>query len=554
MGHLGDLGKDTGYDELAASRLVDGELPYVDFTYFYGPLAPVLLAGVYFLGGTGLGAAVGFGLALALGIVAATYAVGRSLAGPWGGLLAAGITAPLALAPTNFSYVTPHTYSAPLAILLTLGFLFALGRYAGGGTSRWLVAAGWAAGLISLTRPEFELAVVAAGAAWLMLRARRGLGGRRELLRFAVPAVAVPAVVYGIFAVLAGPRDLVFANLYPTDFLDAGANAVLRIHAPLTFASFAELGLKLVLYAAGAAALLLVARVVAESDRYRAPLVGALGAAAAVVLALSVIRPEALRHGLEFAYAWIPAGAALGVVLLVRRALRREREWDAQAQLTLAATIVLAVLAAKTYGAFLLHAPRPQPAVYAVPFAAVLLARLHLVELPRRRLAVLLGAAWLAFLTLAGAGLTLKDAADESVTVTGAAGRIAETPAEASVFQAALDLIERQTLPGDAILVGPQLTALYVLADRANPLEQLTLVPGSLAAEGAEQAAIERLERSDVRLAVLDRREFPEYGHTSFGGSFDAALAAWIRDNFDRTATLSAGGPRTLDIWLRRRT
>ena len=39
----GDLGRDTGYDLVAGSRVAHGQLPYVDFVYYYGPLAPMLL-------------------------------------------------------------------------------------------------------------------------------------------------------------------------------------------------------------------------------------------------------------------------------------------------------------------------------------------------------------------------------------------------------------------------------------------------------------------------------------------------------------------------------
>jgi hypothetical protein len=36
----GDLAADTGYDLLAGARLAAGELPYRDYVYYYGPLAP----------------------------------------------------------------------------------------------------------------------------------------------------------------------------------------------------------------------------------------------------------------------------------------------------------------------------------------------------------------------------------------------------------------------------------------------------------------------------------------------------------------------------------
>ena len=41
-GTWGDLDSDTGYDVVAGNLVAQGQLPYVDFVYYYGPLAPPL--------------------------------------------------------------------------------------------------------------------------------------------------------------------------------------------------------------------------------------------------------------------------------------------------------------------------------------------------------------------------------------------------------------------------------------------------------------------------------------------------------------------------------
>ena len=52
---------------------------------------------------------------------------------------------------------------------------------------------------------------------------------------------------------------------------------------------------------------------------------------------------------------------------------------------------------------------------------------------------------------------------------------------------------------------------------------------------------------------MIDRHSYPEYGHTSFGGSFDRILAQWIRTNFVHLSTLGGGTDApTLDVWIRR--
>jgi hypothetical protein len=136
----------------------------------------------------------------------------------------------------------------------------------------------------------------------------------------------------------------------------------------------------------------------------------------------------------------------------------------------------------------------------------------------------------------------------------GPGGALRAQPVQASLYQGALDWIARKTAPGEPILVAPQLTALYTLSERENPLPEISLLPGALPTAAAERTAIARLEEAGVRLAVIDRRAFPEYGHTTFGGSFDRVLDSWVQGRFVRAATLRALGsdPRTIEIWLRR--
>ncbi len=551
----GDLGRDTGYDMVAAQRVADGQLPYVDYVYYYGPLAPMLAGLAAWLGGAGIEPMIGFGLVVALLCVVATYALGRMLAGPLGGFLAGAITVPVALGPTNFSFVLPHSFSATLGILLALCFALAVGQYAAARRDIWLVAAGASAGLIGLTRPEFAIAVLVAAVIWLGLRWHAGSGGWRETFLFSALALGIPAVVYGAFAAGAGLHRLVLENIYPQDTLAEAGNSVLKIHAPFTAASFVDLGVKLALYGVGCAALVLLGLGLARLAGRQHVVAIATGAVLfAALVGVAVARSETLRYWLEFAYGWIPAGAAVAVVVLLVRYRRRIAGWTPAAQVELVAAVILTVLAVKTYAAFFVNAPHAQPAVYAIPLAAVFLARLHLVEFGRQTSVVTLGAVWLAFLAAAGIGLTIKDAAAESARISGSGGSLAALPTDAVSLQPALDLIEAYTDPGEAILLAPQLTGLYTLSGRDNPLPQISLLPGALPTTDDERAAIAALDRAGVRLVVTDRRPFTEYAHTSFGGSFDRALASWIRSDFTRVATLAPGpgGTHTLDVWIRR--
>jgi hypothetical protein len=520
-GTWGDLDNDTGYDFVAGLHVAHGAVPYRDFFYWYGPLAPALL-GLAFVAGPGIAPAVALGVLVAGATVGATYALARTHAGPAGAALAAALAAPVAFAPNQFSFVIPHAADASLGALGLVLCVLCLER-------RNFAVAGTIAGVVALTKPEFALAAFVGGAVLLAV-----CRGRRDALAFAGPALAIPALVYGAFLTQVSAHRLVFENLYPVDFFRIAGNTMLRARFPLTVASFAQLAGYLALYAAATGALVLLARTERRSLRVAAAGCGA------VAVAISLARPELLRHGLHFAWGWLPAGAVVAAVYLL---YRRRREGLAEAA-------ALAVLAATTYGAFYVEAWSPQMAVYAVPLAASFLVRLHITEL---RSAARLGALWLAFLAAAVTGLTLKDARAESATVRGPGGALKESPALASVYQRTLDIVVARTRPHEAVLFAPQLTALYALAERDNPLRQISLLPGALASANASREAIARLERAHVRVIVIDRHTYPGYGHTNFGGSFDRRLADWVRTHYKHIATVrGAATSPTLDVWSRR--
>jgi len=553
----GDLSQDTGYDWVAADRVSSGQVPYSDFPYYYGPLGLALLSTVFAVLGANAAAATAFGIAVAAAAIALTYFLARQVAAPAGALAAAALACGAAVATDNKGLIEPHTVSASLAVVTALAALAAAARYALRPRRPALVTAGVAAGLTCLTRPEFAAAVLVALGLWLGLRAL-GAGGtpRRVALREArdclLPALAIPLVAYGLLALIAGPAQLT-DSLLARDELRAGASDVLRASAPLTAGSFAELLADLLVYAAGAAALVGLGRAFDGSRRARRAALAIALIAAIGLLAVLLARPEALRSRLDLAYAWIPAGALLATGLLVLRG-RRSDAWRAQDQVALLVAAFLAVLAAKTYAAF---APEPNPvraqaAMYALPFAAVFLVWLHCTALAGERRGVrLAGLSWVAALAFAGLILTVHDARDETATVSGPGGTVAVPAGQAGPLQGVLDAMRTRTRPGEPVLLAPQLSALYVLGDRPDPLPQISLLPGALATAGDESQAIARLR--DVRLVAIDQRARSEYGQGVFGVTYHRQLGAWLRREFELVKTYrgAGSGAMTIDLWQR---
>jgi hypothetical protein len=554
-GTWGDLTMDTGYDLVAASRIADGELPYADFTYIYGPLGAFLLGGLFSVTGAGVATAVALGFVLSALAVFLTFRLARLFVDPLPAGLAAAIVAAAAFSGANNSYVLPHTTSAPLAVVLALVALLMLASWALGRSGRLrLPAAGAAAGLVALTRPELALTLYAGTGLWLAVLLARA-ADRRALLRELAPAVgaaiAAPAIGYGLMLTQVGLGELLWDNLYPRDYIDAAGSVVLEAHAPWTLRSFAELAAHAVPYVAVVGAMLAAGVAIARGGRARTAALALVAVAVLGFLAVLAARPETVRYYLQFAWWWVPAGAWLAVVVLWWRG---RTAWTAELRAALLIALVLACVATTTYASFLPvpNAEHPNAVPYVLPIAVVFIAWLHAHVLPQLHAsAAAIGAAWLAALALAAGALVVHDARAETESISGPGGTMTALPADAPALAGALDVIAASTQPGDPILLAPQLSALYVMSERTNPLRQLSLLPGMLATAADEDAAIARMD--DVQLAIVDRTPQTTYEHGSFGTTFDRRIAAWLQREFRRTAVLrSAPGARTLDIWTRR--
>ena len=214
--------------------------------------------------------------AVALGLVLAALAIGLTYR--WRGAspdrsrpaLAGALVAVAALSSANNSYVLPHSTSAPLAIVLALAAVLGAGRRRHAAAPRRL------GGRPVRPRRDHAPGDRARAAGRRHGVARRARSGRRAgagaprggtprpLL---VPALAVPALVYGAFLTRVSLHDLLLENLYPIDFVRAAGHVVLDAHAPMTAASVAKLAAHVALYAAGAAALVALARLAAARPR-----------------------------------------------------------------------------------------------------------------------------------------------------------------------------------------------------------------------------------------------------------------------------------------------
>jgi hypothetical protein len=535
---------DAGAELTTADLIKHGALAYRDVRYYYGPLGLYSLALSFKLFGTSFTTAYAFGLAQTAAILGAFYTLARHWLAPLVAGLSTMVLMAIGFSGTAFNFVLPHTNSATFGILCLLLALLAL-------TRRRLWLAGATVGLVGLTRPEF-LAVAAGALAAYVLAEWRFLGRAaawRAAWRLALPAVAIPVVVLGWFATRAGLGTLVTENLWPVKFVSIGAKTE-SSWMPFTAASLVGLALRGALYCGLLAAL--VASV--ESWRRRAgarrllglwPLLAALLATAALDGALRVTGLLAGQRGaielearhLMLGMSWLPAlGLVAGAFAALRFVRRGSSPLGGAWAVDLALIVAAAGLGLRAYNAFTTegsYAP-----YYAAPLV-LLLGILHTRVAERRPQARL---ASLAALGLVAAGLAAYALGGlyvhDTTAVRTPRGTFLTDATAAPALQAAVRRVDALTRPGERILAAPLDGGLYFMSDRRPALYELSLLPGLLDSPAEEAAAIVRLAREHVTLAVIGARDFSAWGTPTFGVSYDPLLGAYLRSSAVATSVL----------------
>jgi hypothetical protein len=190
---------DEGVVLQAARRVAEGEVPYQDFLWSYGPAQPYLLGGSFELFGTSL---LGWRLLRVL-VVALTsvvvFAFTRRLAGTPLALVAWLIAACALAQPANAS---------PFPVALLFALLAVLVAARSPARVRDAVLAGALAGLAASWRLDFGVYGAAAAGAALVLAGENARERLRLLGWLALSTLAVTALVYLPFALVAGPGDL----------------------------------------------------------------------------------------------------------------------------------------------------------------------------------------------------------------------------------------------------------------------------------------------------------------------------------------------------------
>ena len=541
---------DAGAELTAADRVANGAVPYRDIRYFYGPLGLYELAAAFRLFGTSFTVAFGFGLAQTAAILGTFYALARQWLRPTAAGLTTAILLAIAFSGTAFDFVLPHTNSATTGLLCLLLMLLALAR----GRIGW---AGIAMGLTCLTRPEFAAVALCVVAAFLVGTWRtsgRGIAVRSGV-RLLLPGLAIPAVVLGTFAALAGPHRLFLEDLWPVDFIRIAGFKSQADWMPLTAAS----GVGLVARGAVYLSCWPPSQGLSRSGAGTVP-TGAFWpcwsrSRSAASCSRSTVAPaccpsrpaqrtaiESESRHLLIGMSWLPCLALLVSGYAVWRFVRRgspplASSWPLDLALV-AASLVLALRAYNAFTAEGSYAP-----YYAAP-AVLLLGVLHQRIGERWQAAATPALAALGAVAVGlGAYSLVGLYRDDGATVETARGTYVENTRAAPAIQMVVDRIRSETAPDDSILAAPSDAGLYFMSGRRPALANLMVLPGLLATPAEEQSAIADLRRERVTLAVVGMRDFSGYGFRAFGVDYARVLGQWLDSTSTRSSSIGVPGP-----------
>jgi hypothetical protein len=190
---------DEGVILQAARRIAEGQLPYVDFRWAYGPAHPYVLGGWFKLFGPSLMSWRVLRVLCDGGVAVAVYVLARREAPPWLAL-GAWLTAACAMAqPTS---ATPFPF-ALLAVLLALAVATREPQGRGAAAAAGLLTAAGAA-----WRLDFAIYGAAAVGAAILLRQASRAARLRALGAYLAVLAAATFVVYLPFLIAGGPAKL----------------------------------------------------------------------------------------------------------------------------------------------------------------------------------------------------------------------------------------------------------------------------------------------------------------------------------------------------------
>jgi hypothetical protein len=567
---------DCGREMNQPLRLLGGEFLYSDVRHIYGPFSPYLNAGLFRVFGVSLGVLTADGIVTAAIILGLVYWLARRLMGPYAATVATLTVMWLCAFKQAGNYILPYSYGAIHGAALGLISLVSLVRTlnhenpansnespskSSAAESRGFFIAGVFAGLATLAKSEMGMAALSAGLAAAVVSVypdwRRAM---RHIAVFLAPALVLVVSVYAYFVhevgwyTLSSESWVFFRNLAPelvyfnkrVSGFDEPLRSLLQIcAATLKLAALAAMigaiSWTIGRFRGGPGIIQVPQPRGPAMDAGRITQTQLLAILAASVLVLGLIPLAANMDWDKGPYLAMPLLLAIFLIWLSTRFQREATlqgiDRNGTATLIVVAVYALASLArvilrvrsGGAYSSYLL----PVSVIlftygWAVPFSS-LFKDVRVQRLARNIALSLLFADVIVTAGLLGYRFRTRN----TTPVRSARGTIIAVPDLGQAWNEALDYIDHNTMPGDAVAVFPEGTSLDFFSGRRNPLREEIITPGFLDF-ASEERAINQLRGADTKLIFITNRKTEEFGAAVFGQDYCRHLMEWIDQNYER--------------------
>jgi hypothetical protein len=545
-GRWPDLLIDFSRDLYTASQLAEGKVLYRDIAFFTGPLSPYLNALWLRLFGASLHTLVICNGVVLIGFLWLLYRMLREV-----GSRFAATTACLVFVTTfgfahlvpmgNYNFICPYSHDMVHGLVLGVGAVYCLARYAHGHSAKMAWATGIQLGLVQLTRAEVSMPVLLACCAGVALLAREPREPwRMLLLRVLAPAVALPLVAFVLLGMLMPWGSALHGVLGSWVWVfDPAVSGMALYRESMGLADLSgNLG-----------------RILAWSAPYVVVLVPA------IVFALR-IRPEqrgrqaslialAMAAALLLIIGWRHAGPAdlarplpFFVVLLgvTTWAALAKTPSESPQRATLIVRLTFVVLALGLLGKILFDT-RLFHYGFVLALPGTMLMVLALLDWIPEWIAKRNGAAtafrWVALALLTGfvgiyLQLTGTCLARKNVPV-GEGGNAFLADSRGHQVNAVLAFLAREIPPHMTLAVVPEGVMINVLAQRENPIACINLMPPELATLG-ESNVLAALQKTPPDVIVVDLDRISPEGLRFRNETYARSIATWILTHYQRVA------------------
>jgi hypothetical protein len=533
-------------------QLASGRVLYRDIPHFNGPFSQYFNAMLFFVVGPSVRALVLTNLLWLAALVAMTWRLWRLIADRFTAtvacLLLLLMCSFIQLTRTGgFNFVMPFAHEMTHGAILSFAAITCLAAYLRGGKRRWLLAAGFALGLVFLTRAEMFVAAAPAvmiGAIASMYARRLSNAAIARHLGELILATIVPPIVallllnrampleQALHGVLGSWRWSFDERLIGNTFYETlrGTDWPARNLAKMLFCSVGYV----VLLGSAAAAGMFFRR--PGEIRAVAPMLAALLVVSALVIVYDTLNWQYVLCGLNVVMVALALG--FGAMLLQRPRDRIDAVLVLRLTVVWFALLLLARMGLRVV-IFDFGFVIAMPALLAATAAAVC----WLPNVVHRnggarwvgRMAAL---AALAVLTVRYLEVFGENFNGKPIVVGSGADALRFDRVRGTVLRDMLEQIDRRLDLDDTLAVMPEGAFVNYFARRANPAGYANLMPPEIIMFGGAERVRDRFRRTPPDWIVVTFSNPESYGYKSFASDYGKEVWAWAAANYHEVVSV----------------